>query len=96
MSRCAGYGSLTRFVGEHIERFASASSMRPVDRVESEIVSQLRVGARVEKKRKEMRVTEDRREDERRLPAAGAFVDVGSVSQHSLHRTCVAGSYRLR
>jgi hypothetical protein len=41
-------------------------------------------------------VTEDGGEDERCLAAAGAFVDVGSVSQHSVHRVCVAGSYRLR
>lgn len=43
-----------------------------------------------------MRVTEDRGENERRLTAAGAFIDVGSVSQHSVDRACVAGSYRLR
>lgn len=95
-SRCCGSDGLTGLVAEHIERLGRASSLRPVDSVESEIVSQLRIGAGVEQQRNEVRVTEDCREDEWGLPAAGAFVDVGSVSQQRLHRTCVAGSYRLR
>jgi hypothetical protein len=40
--------------------------MRPIDRIQTEIVSQLRIGAGVEQKRNEMRVTEDGGENERR------------------------------
>lgn len=84
------------FVVEDVDDFGSASALRPVDHVETEIVSQLGIGACVEQEGDEMCVTEDRGEDERCLSAAGAFVDVGSVSQHSLHRVRVAGGYCLR
>ena len=78
-------------VGELVTRLA----LGPVDGVEAEVVSQLRVRARVEQEGNEMRVTEDCGEDKWGLPAAGAFVDVGSVSEHRAHRVCIAGAYGL-
>ena len=56
----------------------------------------MRIGAGVEQERNEVRVTEDRGEDEGCLSAAGAFVDVGSVSEARFYSVCVAGSNRLR
>jgi len=70
--------------------------LRPIESVEPEIVSQLRIGARVEEEWNEMRVAEDCGEDQRCLSAAGAFVGVSPVSEHGLDDACVAGGYGLR
>ena len=69
--------------------------MCPINSVESEIVSQLRICAGFEEQRDQVRVTEDRGEDEWRLSAAGAFVDISSVSDDSTDSACVARGYCL-
>jgi hypothetical protein len=55
--------SALRFVCEHFEHFRGASSVCPIDGVESEVIAQLRIRARFEQKRNEMRVSEDGGED---------------------------------
>ena len=92
----SGLSGWRPFVAEDVDGFSGASSLCPVDGVESEIVAQLRIGPGVEQKGNEMGVIEDRGEDERGLSAAGAFVDVGAVSQQRFHGANVAGSNRLR
>ena len=86
----------TRFVREYLDRFGCASSLGPIDGVESEVIAQLRIGAGVKQEGDEMRVTEDGGEDQRRLPAAGSFVYVGSVGENSTDGAGIAGRYRLR
>ena len=84
------------FVSKNADRFGRASSLRPIDRVETEIIAQLRIRTGGEQERNEVRVTEDRREDQRRLAAARPLVDVGSVGEERTHLAGVAGSYCLR
>jgi hypothetical protein len=73
-------------------RFSESSSLRPFDRVETEIVAQLRVGACVHQYSNEVCVTEDYREDESRPAAVRAFIYVRTISQQRRHSTFVAGS----
>ena len=51
----------------------------------------MRIGARFDEEFYELRVTEDNREDERRLAAAGALIYVRAVGQQGGHSLFVAG-----
>src|SRR5689334_5104712 len=65
-------------VGENVERFGESAPFCPIERVEAEIVALLRISAGQDELSNNVRVSEDYREDERGLAAAGSFVDVSA------------------
>ena len=69
-----------------------SSSLCPLDRVQTEIVAHLRIGARVYQDSNKICVTEDDGEDEGCLTAVRSFVYVRATSQQSGHGAFVTGS----
>ena len=68
-------------VRENSDDLGQSSALRPLDRVETEIVAQLRIGARFHQQFYEICTAEDDREDERRLPTARSFIYVRAIGQ---------------
>ena len=68
-------------VRENSDDFGQSSALRPLDRVEAEIVAQLRVGARFHQEFYEICAAEDDGKDERRLAAARSFIYVRAIGQ---------------
>jgi len=68
-------------IRENRDCFARASALRPVDRVQTEIVAQLRVGARIHQQLDEIGMAEDDGEDEGRLAATRSFIHVRAIGQ---------------
>src|ERR1041384_2923583 len=68
-------------VRENVQRFGQTSTLRPLDRVQSEIIALFRIRAGLNQLLNYVRVAEDYREDERGLAAAGTFVDVSALGK---------------
>jgi hypothetical protein len=72
-----------------------AAALCPLDRVETEVVTQPRVRAGLDEQSHQVGVTEDHGEDQRRLPAVVSLVDIGSGSERSANGFDVTRSNRL-
>ena len=70
-----------RTVCENSVRFGKSSALCPLDRVKTEIVAQLRVGARMHQYSNKICVSEDDCKDESRLTAVRTFIYVRTISQ---------------
>ena len=66
---------------EKFDRFGSASPLRPVERVQTEIVAHLRVSTRFYQEFYEICAAEDDGKDQRRLTAARSFIYVRAIGQ---------------
>ena len=70
-----------RSSSENFERFSRSSSLCPLDRVQTEVVAQLCVGACFNEKLDEVCVTEDDCEDEGSLAPTRSLVYVRAFGQ---------------
>ena len=68
-------------VGENVECFCESAALRPLDRIQTEIIALLGIGAGLNEPLYDMRVSEDYGEDERRLAAARGFIYVSAVGE---------------
>ena len=67
--------------GEDFDGFGRASTLRPVNRVETEIVAFVWIGAGVDEQPDDIGVTANNRENERGLAAARLLVYVRAIGQ---------------
>ena len=70
-----------RIAGENLDCFGRASTLRPVDGVEAEIVAFVWISAGVDELPDDIRVTADDRENEGGLAAARPLVYVRAIGQ---------------
>ena len=68
-------------VRQNSDDFVQSSALCPLDRVQTEIVAQIRVGARFYQEFYEICATEDDGEDQRRLTTARSFIYVRAIGQ---------------
>ena len=77
-------------VRENSGSFRQSAALRPLERVETEIVALLRVGARFHQEFYEVCAAEDDGEDESCLPAARSFIYVRAIGQYCGYSLFVA------